>query len=269
MASWLSLQRTLQFIMELTDTHTHLYYHYGTPELDAQMQRCFDNGVQHCLLPNVDSTSIDKVLGTVAAYPNHCHAMMGLHPCDVKAGYQQELHLIEQAISTNKIFGIGEIGIDLHWDKTTLPLQQEAFRIQTGWAKAAGLPVSIHCRNAFEELFNLLEEVQDGRLTGVLHCFTGNADQAQRAIGLGLHLGIGGVLTYKNAGVDTVVADLDLRHVVLETDAPYLTPVPHRGKKNESSYLPYIAQKIADLHGITIDAVADITTENAKRIFAI
>src|SRR5690606_7566440 len=154
-------------------------------------------------------------------------------------------------------------------DKTTLPLQQDAFRIQTGWAKALGLPVSIHCRNAFDELFELLEEVQDGRLTGVLHCFTGNMEQAQRTINLGLHLGIGGVLTYKNAGLDTVVSQLDLRHIVLETDAPYLAPVPHRGKKNESSYLPYIAQKIADLHSIPVNNVAEITTENAKRIFSI
>ncbi|MGV3762151.1 TatD family hydrolase [Parapedobacter sp.] len=255
--------------MEFTDTHTHLYYSYGTPELASQMQRCFDSGVKYCLLPNVDSDSIAKVLGTVAAYPDNCFAMMGLHPCDVKADYQQQLNLIEQAISTNKIYGIGEIGVDLHWDKTTLPLQQDAFRIQTGWAKDAGLPVSIHCRNAFDELFELLEEVQDGRLTGVLHCFTGTIAQAQRAVGLGLHLGIGGVLTYKNAGLDTVVSQLDLQHIVLETDAPYLAPVPHRGKKNESSYLPYIAQKVADLHGMSVDTIAAITTKNAKRVFAI
>src|SRR5690554_3593524 len=163
--------------MELTDTHTHLYYLYGTPELAAQMQRCFDNGVRYFLLPNVDSKSIPNVLGTVAAYPDNCFAMMGLHPCDVNADFRQELDLIEQAISENKIYGIGEIGIDLHWDKTTLPLQQEAFRAQAGWAKTLGLPVSIHCRNAFDELFEVLEEVQDGRLTGVLHCFTGNAKQ--------------------------------------------------------------------------------------------
>ncbi|MFB2120889.1 TatD family hydrolase [Parapedobacter sp. 2B3] len=255
--------------MELTDTHTHLYYLYGTPELAAQMQRCADNGVRYCLLPNVDSDSIAKVFGTAAAYPHNCYAMMGLHPCDVKADYRQELGLIEQAISKNKIYGIGEIGIDLHWDKTTLPLQQEAFCIQTGWAKDLGLPVSIHCRNAFDELFELLEEIQDGRLTGVLHCFTGNAEQAQRAIGLGLHLGIGGVVTYKNAGLDAVVAGLDLRHLVLETDAPYLAPIPYRGKKNESSYLLYIAQKVADLHGTTVDAIAAATTANAKRIFGI
>ncbi len=255
--------------MTLTDTHTHLYYLFGTPDLEIQMQRCFANGVQHLLLPNVDRESIDNVFGTVAAYPGHCYAMMGLHPCEVKANYREELAVIEKAIGEREIHGIGEIGVDLHWDKTTLSLQQEAFRIQTGWAKELGLPVSIHCRNAFDELFALLDEVQDGRLTGVLHCFTGNSPQAQRAIDLGLHLGIGGVVTYKNAGLDTVVAGLDLGHLVLETDAPYLAPVPHRGKKNESSYLLYIAQKIADLHGVTLETVAATTTENAKRVFGI
>ncbi|MFC3196830.1 TatD family hydrolase [Parapedobacter deserti] len=255
--------------MKLTDTHTHLYYAYGTPELDIQMQRCFANGVQKLLLPNVNSKSISQVFGTVAAYPDHCYAMMGLHPCDVKADYRDELAIIEEAISENHIYGIGEIGIDLHWDKTTLSLQQEAFRIQTGWAKTLGIPVSIHCRNAFDELFQLLDEVQDGRLTGVLHCFTGNSEQAKRAIDLGLSLGIGGVVTYKNAGLDTVAAALDLNHIVLETDAPYLTPAPYRGKKNESSYLLYIAQKIADLHGVDVDTVAAATTENAERIFGV
>lgn len=194
---------------------------------------------------------------------------MGLHPCDVNANYRAELDIIERTLSKNEIYGIGEIGIDLHWDQTTLPLQQEAFRIQTGWAKELGLPVSIHCRNAFDELFELLNEVQDGRLTGVLHCFTGTTEQAKYAIDLGLHLGIGGVVTYKNAGLDTVVTNLDLRNLVLETDAPYLTPVPYRGKKNESSYLIHIAQKIADLKGFTVDTIAAVTTENAKRVFRI
>ena len=194
---------------------------------------------------------------------------MGLHPCDVKANYLDELTIIEKTIAENKVYGIGEIGLDLHWDKTTLSIQQEAFRIQTKWAKDLGLPVSIHCRNAFDELFQLLDEVQDGRLTGVLHCFTGNIEQAQRAIDLGFYLGIGGVVTYKNAGLDKVVAELSLDRIVLETDAPYLAPVPHRGKRNESSYLLYIAQKIADLHGVALGAVATATTGNAKQVFGI
>ncbi|WP_353183984.1 TatD family hydrolase [Parapedobacter lycopersici] len=253
----------------LIDTHTHAYYLYGDAELDIQMQRCFDHGVQQLLLPNVDRTSIPKVLGMAADYPANCYPMMGLHPCEVKADYLDELAVVEQTIAENKVYAIGEIGLDLHWDKTTLPEQQEAFRIQTDWAKALGLPVSIHCRNAFDELFELLDDQQDGRLTGVLHCFTGTLQQAERTIALGLHLGIGGVVTYKNAGLDQVVSQLDLRHLVLETDAPYLAPVPHRGKRNESSYLLHIAQKIADLQGIPLAAVADATTENAKRIFRI
>ncbi|GGC20555.1 TatD family hydrolase [Parapedobacter defluvii] len=255
--------------MTLTDTHTHLYYLFGTPELDLQMQRCFANGVQQLLLPNVDRESIPRVLGTAALYPGHCYAMMGLHPCEVKANYTDELAAIEKTIAENKVYGIGEIGLDLYWDKTTLPLQQEAFRIQTTWAKVLDLPVSIHCRNAFDELFELLDEVQDGRLRGILHCFTGDSQQAKRAIDLGLTLGIGGVVTYKNAGLDTVVAALDLRNVVLETDAPYLAPVPYRGKKNESSYLLPIAQKIADLQGVSLETVAATTTENARKIFRI
>lgn len=253
----------------LTDTHTHLYYTHGTDELDQQMQRCFANGVQQLLLPNVNRESIPKVFGTVAAYPDHCYAMMGLHPCEVKANYLDELAVLEKTIAENTIHAIGEIGIDLHWDKSTLALQQEAFRIQADWAKVLGLPVSIHCRSAFDELFELLDDVQDGRLSGVLHCFTGDIHQAKRTIDLGLHLGIGGVVTYKNAGLDQVVRELDLRHVVLETDSPYLAPVPYRGKRNESSYLLHIAQKIADLHGVSVAEVAEATTKNAKHIFRI
>src|SRR5690606_16853338 len=194
---------------------------------------------------------------------------MGLHPCEVKANYKDELAVIEKTIAENNVYGIGEIGIDLYWDKTTLAFQQEAFRIQAMWAKVLDLPVSIHCRNAFDELSELLDEVQDGRLRGVLHCFTGNSQQAKRTIDLGLNLGIGGVVTYKDAGLDAVVAALDLRHIVLETDAPYLAPVPYRAKKNESSYLLHIAQKIADLHGVSLETVAATTTENARQIFRI
>lgn len=255
--------------LKLIDTHTHIYYTHGTDECDKQLQRCIDNGVTNLLLPNVDRASIPKVLGLAADYPANCYPMMGLHPCEVKADYLDELAVIERTIAENKVYAIGEIGIDLHWDKTTLSLQQEAFRIQTDWAKALNLPVSIHCRDAFDELFQLLDEQQDGRLTGVVHCFTGTLEQAERAIGLGLHLGIGGVVTYKNAGLDRVVAQLDLRQVVLETDAPYLAPVPYRGKRNESSYLLHIAQKVADLQEIPLATVANITTENAKRIFRI
>ena len=255
--------------MNLVDTHTHIYHTYGTEECANQLQRCLSNGVDRLLLPNVDRVSIANVLGMSADYPENCYPMMGLHPCDVKDNYLGELAHIEQIIAQNKVYAIGEIGLDLHWDETTLGLQQDAFCIQTDWAKNLGLPVSIHCREAFDELFELLEKQQDGRLTGVVHCFTGTLEQAERIISLGLHLGIGGIVTYKKSGLDQVVAQLDLRHIVLETDAPYLAPVPHRGKRNESSYLLHIAQKIADLHAIPLEAVAAATTENAQRIFRI
>jgi len=187
-------------------------------------------------------------MDTVAAYPDNCFPMLGLHPCSVKEDYKKELAYIENMIGQHKIYAIGEIGIDLYWDKSTLAWQQDAFRTQIAWAKALGLPIDIHCREAFDEVFAILEELNDDKLFGIFHCFTGNLAQAQRAIALGFKLGIGGVVTYKKAGLDQVVQQIDLEHIVLETDAPYLAPVPFRGKENETSYLAYTAQKVADLH---------------------
>lgn len=255
----------------LTDTHTHIYYLHGTPALDEHIQRCRDNQVQRLFLPNVDEDSISKVFGTAADYPGTCFPMLGLHPCHVSANFESELAGIRRAIDqhTADIFAIGEIGIDLYWDKSTLPYQQEAFRAQIGWAKELGLPISIHCREAFDEVFEVLDDVNDERLFGIFHCFTGDLQQARHAIELGFWLGIGGVVTYKNAGLDKVVEQIDLQHIVLETDAPYLAPVPHRGKKNESSYLLHIAQKVADLHGVPWEAVASATTQNSTEIFGI
>lgn len=253
----------------LTDTHTHIYYHAGTPKLAEQMQRCFDQGITRLFLPNVDIDSMEKVFETVDAYPSNCFPMLGLHPCDVKENFQEVLANIRQRIDTAKIYAIGEIGIDLYWDKSTLAWQQEAFRQQIRWAKEMGLPVSIHCREAFDEVFEVLESERDERLFGIFHCFTGNLEQAHRAINLGFMLGIGGVLTFKKAGLDAVVKEIDLKHIVLETDAPYLAPVPFRGKENESSYLYYVAEKLADIHEMAIDKIAEITTENSKLIFKI
>ncbi|WP_270088326.1 TatD family hydrolase [Sphingobacterium sp. SYP-B4668] len=253
----------------LTDTHTHIYYHVDTSTLDEQVQRCFDKNIHRLFLPNVNTASIEKVLGAVKSYPDNCFPMLGLHPCDVKDNYKKELANIETAIANHKIYAIGEIGLDLYWDKTTLSIQQDAFRIQVAWAKQLGLPIDIHCREAFDELFELLEELKDDKLFGVLHCFTGTLAQAHKAISLGFALGIGGVVTYKKAGLDIVVKELDLQHIVLETDAPYLAPVPFRGKPNESSYLYHIAEKVADLHQISIEEVANITTANSQRIFGI
>ncbi|WP_312364807.1 TatD family hydrolase [Sphingobacterium sp.] len=255
--------------MLLTDTHTHIYYHAGTTKLQENLQRCFDNDIKRLFLPNVNSASIKPVFDTAAAYPDHCFPMLGLHPCDVKENYVEELEIIRKSLETYKVYAIGEIGLDLYWDKSTLEIQKKAFKTQVQWAKELNLPIDIHCREAFTELFELLEELHDDKLFGILHCFTGSLEQANRAIELGFALGIGGVVTFKKAGLDQVVKEIDLKHIVLETDAPYLAPVPFRGKENESSYLTYIAQKVADLHQISIEKVAEITTENSKRIFGI
>jgi TatD DNase family protein len=255
--------------MTLTDTHTHQYYQTDPQKLGEQMQRCFDNGIKRLFLPNVDSASIPLVFGLVNAYPENCFAMLGLHPCDVKENWKDELTLIKQAIPAHKIYAIGEIGIDMYWDKTTLDIQIEAFKIQIGWAKELKLPIVIHCRNSFDEVYQVLKEEYDENLRGILHCFTGTLEQAQKLIDIGFYLGIGGVVTYKNSGLDKVVEQLDLKHIVLETDSPYLTPVPFRGKPNESSYLTYVAEKVADLHHVPIEKVAEITTENSRVIFGI
>jgi len=233
------------------------------------MQRCLDQGISRLFLPNVDTSSIAQVMDMVNTYPQNCFPMLGLHPCDVKENYQQELANIYAALQQTKVYAIGEIGIDLYWDKTFITQQQEAFRLQIGWAKAAKLPINIHCRNAFDEVYEILLQEQDENLRGIFHCFSGTLEQAQQIINLGFKLGIGGVVTYKNAGLDKVVEQLALAHIVLETDSPYLTPVPYRGKPNESSYLIYVAQKVADLHQIPLEEVARITTDNSKTIFGV
>lgn len=233
------------------------------------MQRCLDNQVTRLFLPNVDSESIAMISELVSEYPENCFPMLGLHPCDVKEGYEAELEIIKQEISKSKIYAIGEIGIDLYWDKTTLEIQQKAFRIQIEWAKELNLPIVIHCRDAFDEVYELLLSVNDDKLRGIFHCFTGTKEQADLIINLGFYLGIGGVVTYKNSGLDKVVQQLDLKNIVLETDSPYLTPVPFRGKPNESSYLKYVAEKVADIKNVSIEEVAEITTENSKLIFGV
>jgi TatD DNase family protein len=233
------------------------------------MERCFQNNIKRLFLPNVDSASIPLVFDLVNTYPDVCYPMLGLHPCDVKDNFQEELANIEDAIAGNKIYAIGEIGIDLYWDKTTLDKQVEAFHTQIAWAKKLDLPIVIHCRNAFDEVYKVLLEENDEKLRGIFHCFSGTVEQAQQVIELGFYLGIGGVVTYKNSGLDKVVEQIDLKNIVLETDSPYLTPVPFRGKPNESSYLIHVAQKVADLHQTDVAAVADITTANSKIIFGV
>ncbi|NQV75481.1 MAG: TatD family hydrolase [Bacteroidetes bacterium] len=255
--------------MILTDTHTHLYYETDPEKLSDLMQRSLDNKVCRLFLPNVDSESIPLVFGLSERYPDHCFPMLGLHPCDVKANYKEELDSISKEIAQRKVYAIGEIGIDLYWDKSTLSIQQEAFRIQIDWAKNLGLPIVIHCREAFDEILEILNELKDDKLRGIFHCFSGTLEQAHKVIGLGFYLGIGGVLTYKNSGLDKVLQDVSLDHLVLETDSPYLTPVPFRGKPNESSYLVYIAQKLADLKQVSLEEIAELTTRNSRIVFGV
>lgn len=255
--------------MILTDTHTHLYYETNQEALDLLMQRALDAQVSRLFLPNVDVASVPMVMNLANRYPGHCFPMLGLHPCDVKENYQEELETIYQEIPKQTIYAIGEIGIDLYWDKTKLAEQTVAFKTQIQWAKKLNQPIVIHCRDAFQEVYEILLEEHDEKLRGIFHCFTGTLEQAQKIIDLGFYLGIGGVVTYKNSGLDAVVAQLPLNHMVLETDSPYLTPVPFRGKPNESSYLVHIAQKVADLHQIPLAQLAEITTQNSLKIFGI
>ena len=255
--------------MLLTDTHTHIYYETDLQKQEQLMERCFAFNIERLFLPNVDVKSIGMIDDLIERYPNNCFAMAGLHPCDVKENYQEQLTTIYNSIANRKIYAIGEIGIDLYWDKTTLTIQQDAFRKQIAWAKDLGLPIVIHCREAFDEVFEVLESEKDEQLRGIFHCFTGYLAQAKRAIDLNFYLGIGGVVTYKKAGLDVVLAEVPLANIVLETDSPYLAPVPYRGKSNESSYLVHIAQKVAEIYGLSLEEVADVTTENSRKVFGV
>ncbi len=255
--------------MLLTDTHTHIYYEVDADKQDQLMQRCLSSGIERLFLPNVDTKSIQMIDALVKRYPANCFAMAGLHPCDVKEDYADQLAAIYASIANRKIYAIGEIGIDLYWDKTSLHLQQDAFKQQIAWAKELGLPIVIHCREAFDEVFEVLESEKGEKLRGIFHCFTGDLAQARRAIDLNFYLGIGGVVTYKKAGLDLVLPEIPIQYIVLETDSPYLAPVPFRGKPNESSYLIYIAQKVSEIYGLSVEEVAEITTQNSKKVFGI
>jgi len=256
--------------MVLTDTHTHLYYEGNASARNAMMQRCLDNQITRLFLPNVDAASVPMVLNLVEDYPKNCFPMLGLHPCSVTKNWEAELQAVkDQWDHKQKYYAVGEIGIDLYWEQNLLEEQQQAFRTQIQWAKEAGLPIVIHCRAAFNEVFSILKEEHDENLRGIFHCFSGDLEQANQIIELGFYLGIGGVVTYKNAGLDKVVQQISPEHLVLETDSPYLPPVPFRGKQNESSYLTYIAQKIADLHQQSVETIAETTTRNSEKIFGI
>ena len=255
--------------MLLTDTHTHLYYETDDIKRAELMHRCFDNSIHRLFLPNVDAASVPQVFDLAAAYPENCFPMLGLHPCSVKADWEQELSAISNSLGSHKIYAIGEIGIDLYWDKTFLDGQVKAFKKQIAWAKSLKLPIIIHCRDAFNEVYEVLQQEHDNDLRGIFHCFGGTLEQAEKVTELGFYLGIGGIVTYKNAGLDKILPEIDLKHIVLETDSPYLTPVPYRGKPNESSYLIYVAQKVAELYQKPIEAIAEITTENSRQVFGV
>lgn len=256
--------------MILTDTHTHLYSSQFSGDRDAMIQRAMDAGVQRFFIPSIDSTYTDKMYALEANYPQNVYLMMGLHPVYVKPEtVEAELKHVETELSHRKFYAVGEIGIDLYWDKTTLDLQKHAFKTQIQWAKKLGLPINIHCRDAFDAVFEVLESEKSPELFGIFHCFTGNHDQALQAIALGMKLGIGGVVTFKNGQIDQFLHHIDPKHIVLETDAPYLAPVPYRGKRNESSYLTHVVAKLSEIYGLDPIEMARITTQNSRDIFGI
>ena len=264
--------------MRLIDTHTHLYAPEFDDDRDEAIQRCLDSGVDTLLLPNIDVDSIPRVLSMMDAWPEMCHGMMGLHPCHVGDNWEGDLEKILKVLDSpnkanksnksNKFVAVGEIGLDLYWDKTQLEHQKAAFTVQANWAKERNLPIVIHVRDAWEELFDLMDHVNNDSLTGVFHCFTGGEHEAKKALEYGgFMLGIGGVSTYKNGGLDKVLPGVGLEHLVLETDSPYLSPVPFRGKRNESSYVVHVGKRVAEILGVDFEDVARVTTENAERMF--
>lgn len=253
--------------MFLIDTHTHLYLEEFDDDRASVVERAIESDVRFMLLPNIDSSSTEPMLNLCKQFPENCFPMMGLHPTSVKDDYQDELKKVEEFLLNKKFYGIGETGIDLYWDKTFIEEQKIAFSRQVELAKEYSLPIVIHSRDSFDEIYEILLKLNSDELTGVFHCFTGDYEQAQKVTGLGLKLGIGGVLTFKNSGLDKVMERIDLEHIILETDSPYLTPTPFRGKRNESSYVKYVAEKLAAVKNTTVDAVAEITSKNAIDLF--
>ncbi len=255
--------------MILTDTHCHLYSEEFAVDIEEVIKNAAIEGVQQFYLPGIDSTAIESMLALEKKFPGKCIAMIGLHPCYVKDNYDEELEIVRGWLTKREFAAIGEIGLDFYWDKTFLIQQYQAFRTQIEWAIEYKRPIVIHTRNAMQETINLVKEYKSTGLSGIFHCFSGSYESAKEIIDAGFYLGIGGVVTYKNAGLAEVLTKIDLEHLVLETDAPYLTPVPFRGKRNESSYLKYIAAKIAAIKQVPVEEVASITTANAEKIFAL
>jgi TatD DNase family protein len=255
--------------MQLIDTHTHLYLPEFDDDRDIVVENAVSSGVEKLLMPNIDTRSVDPMIASGNRYPAVCHSMIGLHPTSVKEDYRQQMEEIEKAMDKHKFIAVGEIGIDLYWDKTFIKEQIEIFRHQLSIAVTKDLPVAIHSREAFAEIFSVLDEFRGKGLKGVFHAFTGDLQTARRATDMGFRLGIGGVVTFKNSGLASVIKEIGAEHLVLETDSPYLAPVPHRGKRNESSYICIINRKLAEIFECGVEDIAEITTSNAKDLFKI
>lgn len=255
--------------MIITDTHTHLYSEAFDEDRKETIKRAIAKGVSRFFIPAIDSTYTQRMLDLEKEFPSHMYLMSGLHPTHVKENFQEELEHVAHMLGSHKFYAVGEIGIDLYWEKHLLKEQQVAFQKQIQLAKKYELPIVIHCRDAFDEVFEVLEREKDASLRGIFHCFTGNFEQAQKALSYNMKLGIGGVVTFKNGKIDTFLQDIDLGDIVLETDAPYLAPVPYRGKRNESAYIVHVLDKLAAIYDLPAEEVASRTTENSKAVFGI
>ncbi|MDO5979361.1 TatD family hydrolase [Flavivirga spongiicola] len=255
--------------MIITDTHTHLYSEAFDEDRNEMIDLAIDQGISRFFIPAIDSEYTEAMLQLEKDYPNNVFLMMGLHPTHVKDNYKEELKHVEDMLAKRHFYAIGEIGIDLYWDKSTLEIQQEAFKHQIRIAKQYKLPIVIHCREAFDEIFEVLEAEKGDDLFGIFHCFTGTLEHAHRAISYNMKLGIGGVVTFKNGKIDTFLNQIDIKHIVLETDSPYLAPVPYRGKRNESAYVIKVLEKLVDIYGVSLEDIAAITTQNSKDVFKV
>ncbi len=255
--------------MRLTDTHTHLYVREFDEDRDAMMRRAMDSGVDRFFVPAIDATYYPEMIDLEKKYPGHIYLMAGLHPTHVGEDFEEELRVVEHMLRTHRFYALGEIGMDLYWDKTFAKEQREAFERQISWAKDLQLPIVIHSRDAFDEIFEVMDQKCDERLRGIFHCFTGNEEQAKRILGYGFKLGIGGVVTFKNGKIDQFLNQIPIEHIVLETDSPYLAPVPHRGKRNESAYLTYVLDKVSAIYGMAPAEVARITSRSAEELFGL
>lgn len=255
--------------MIVTDTHTHLYSDAFDDDRAAMIQRAIDNNVSRFFIPAIDSGYTDSMLQLEQDFPDNVFLMMGLHPTSVKENYKKELAHVEEMLAKRHFYAVGEIGIDLYWDTSTLAIQKDAFKHQIKLAKHYKLPIVIHCRDAFDEIFEVLETEKSDDLFGIFHCFTGTLEQAQKAISYNMKLGIGGVATFKNGKIDQFLNQIDLKHIVLETDSPYLAPKPYRGKRNESAYIIKVLEKLSELYELPQEKIAEVTTKNSKDIFNI